>query len=398
MVRRTAPADPSIGQRIKERRESRNLSIRHAADLAGIAHTTWSRIEKGEIRTDRYVIADIATVLDCTVTELTGRPRVPGDRAVDAAHATVPSLWLAIMEIAPDMASERPPLPIQALRDRMDLLYARRSADDYAAAGGMLPDLLRDLHAATAGPDWREALRLLVSATHQAGGTLGALGYRGEGAFAGERARQLAEQLDEPLWLAVADYSRARSAVGNGSLSRAHMLVTRAIDALAPQLDDDPAALAMFGMLHLQAGHALAPREQDRKAELIAEAGSLAVRTGELGERDHSFGPTNVGIWRVGMLVDCGEPGQALDVARTLNPSAVASTASRAFYWLDTARALAETRGGAREAERSMLTAERLAPVRVRNYAGARSTAQFLRRRLPRGSAIYGLCERMNIA
>jgi transcriptional regulator with XRE-family HTH domain len=52
--------DPSIGQRIRARRQLRRWSIRYAADRAGIAHTTWSRIERGALRTDRYMIADRA--------------------------------------------------------------------------------------------------------------------------------------------------------------------------------------------------------------------------------------------------------------------------------------------------------------------------------------------------
>jgi transcriptional regulator with XRE-family HTH domain len=89
MPRRPIPANPSIGERIKTRRQLRRWSIRHASSRAGIAHTTWSRIERGEMRTDRYMIADLAAALECSVTDLTGQPYAPADRTLEAAHIHV---------------------------------------------------------------------------------------------------------------------------------------------------------------------------------------------------------------------------------------------------------------------------------------------------------------------
>ena len=72
--------DPSIGKRIEARRRLRGWSIRFAADRAGIAHPTWSRIEKGESATDnRFLLADIAQALQCQVGDLTGVPITPQD-------------------------------------------------------------------------------------------------------------------------------------------------------------------------------------------------------------------------------------------------------------------------------------------------------------------------------
>lgn len=61
-------------------------SIHHAASRAGIAHTTWMRVERGELRTDRYLVADIAAALECSVVDLTGQPYAPADRRLEAAH------------------------------------------------------------------------------------------------------------------------------------------------------------------------------------------------------------------------------------------------------------------------------------------------------------------------
>ena len=64
--------DRSIGERIRERRKAQGMSVRLAADRAGIHHSTWSRIETGQMGADnRYTLAAIATVLRCSTIELT---------------------------------------------------------------------------------------------------------------------------------------------------------------------------------------------------------------------------------------------------------------------------------------------------------------------------------------
>ncbi|WP_245571072.1 helix-turn-helix domain-containing protein [Catelliglobosispora koreensis] len=48
----TAP----IGEPTKTLRLQRRWSVRHAADLAGISHTQWSQIERGERSADNWFI------------------------------------------------------------------------------------------------------------------------------------------------------------------------------------------------------------------------------------------------------------------------------------------------------------------------------------------------------
>jgi transcriptional regulator with XRE-family HTH domain len=400
MARRAVPVDSSIGERIKARRDMRDWSIRYAASRAGVAPSTWMRVEKGELRTDRYMIADFAAALECAVTDLTGQPHVPGDRQLETAHARVEGLWQALVEIAPDEPADRSAPPIEALRDRFDLLDARRLRCDYAVVGDLLPSLLRDLHAAADGRHGREAMVLLVDATNTARGMLRALVYLAEATFAAERCRQIAERLGEPVPLAVADWARSNAAAGGGSYRRSLTLASRAQDALQHHLGADD-ALAMAGMLHLSSALALL-REQPHDAFAhLAEAADLADRTGETGSWWMSFGPTNVGIWRMGALVDAGEAGKAVELASALRPAVLQSADRQATFYVELARALADV-PGRRDAEavRALLTAERLAPQRVRAYTAARETARFLRSRAKReagGSALRGLCERLGV-
>lgn len=401
MARRAVPTDPSIGARIQARRQLRKWSIRQAAGLANVAPSTWLRIERGEMRTDRYMIAELAAALDCTVSELTGQPHSPADRALETAQSWVDPMWQALVETAPDEPPAGPARPLAELTARMDLLDARRTKSDYAAVGQILPDLLRDLHAATHGPDARYALAALVDATNTARGTLRALGRIAEATMAAERCQQAAERLEEPVPLAVAGWARANVAAGGGSYRRSLTLTTRAADELRQHLGAD-GALAMLGMLHLSSALAeLRTRPEDAFAHLD-EAAGLAARTGETRVWWMWFGPTNVGIWRMGIEVDAGEPGRAVEVAGRLHPTDLESADRQATYHLEFARALTDL-GNARqpEAVRALLIAERLAPQRMRSYTVARETARYLHDRTWRaagGSALRAMCERMGVA
>jgi hypothetical protein len=230
---------------------------------------------------------------------------------------------------------------------------------------------------------------------------LRALGRIAEATLAAERCRQIAERLGEPVPLAVADWARANAAAGGGSYRRSLTLTTRAADELHNHAAAD-GALMMLGMLHLSSAVAELRSRPEVAADHLAEAVELAARTGE----DHRWwmwwGPTNVGVWRMGVMVDAGEPGRAVEIAAGVQPDAVPSADRRATYHLELGRALTDL-GGSRDAEavRALLTAERLAPQRMRSYTSARETARFLHDRTFRaagGSALRGLCERMGVA
>lgn len=399
MTRLNAPADPSLGERIRARRQLRRWSLRHAADRAGINASTWMRIERGELRTDRYMLCDLASALECSVSELTGRPHVPGDRALETAHARTEAAWRALVEIAPDEPPARPAPPIAELEARVAHLTERRLASDYATTVDLLPALLVDLHAASTGREAATALRLTIDATHTAMLTLRHLGYAAEPTLAAERCRQAAEQLDEPVPLAVADWTRAHAAFASGSFARAYNLAGRNIDGLAPHLSLGTAH-EVIGMLHLTAAVAvLGERRVDDARSHLAEAQRLAGITGETTSWTMLFGPANVGVWAMQVEIDSGEPGRAVEIAETVD-SGVLSTARRASFHVEFARALTDIRQD-EVAVKHLLVAERTAPQLTRSSVAARETARFLlhkARREAGGSALRGLCERFGVA
>jgi hypothetical protein len=158
----------------------------------------------------------------------------------------------------------------------------------------------------------------------------------------------------------------------------------------------------MLGSLQLVAAYASRGlKRTDDSRTWAAEAADLAGRTGETDTMSLFFGPTNVGIWRIGIEADGGDPGRAVEIARTTNPAVIPGGFRQVFYYTDAARAYARLRGRDREAVRFLLTAERLAPQHVHTSAMAQETTRALLERSQRqagGAELRGLCRRMQVA
>lgn len=395
-------ADPTIGERIRARRLLRGWSIRYAASRAGISHATWSRIERGRQAADnRFVLADIAGALDSAPADLAGTPVPATDRAAVAAHAAVHDIRQALVDIDLDEPVTRPAPPVAELARTLALADDLRQACDYAGTAGLTPGLLRDLHAAAIGPDRERALRLLCDATFIASSVLRNLGHPAEAWLSAERCRDAADAADDPVLRGYAAYARASAATACGSYDRGLALAGRAVDELRPHVGR-PGGAEMLGSLQLICAYAArGGRRLDDSRAWADDAAALARRTGETTTMGLYFGPTNVGIWRIGIEADGGDPGRAAEVARATGPATIRAGFRQVFYYADTARALARLRGRDREAIRFLLTAERLAPQHVHTSAVARETTRALLERSRRqagGTELRGLCERMQIA
>ena len=393
--------DTTIGERIRARRQLRRWSIRYAASRAGIAHTTWSRIERGVQACDnRFLVADIAAALECAVADLVGQPAAASDRDLAAAHRRVVELRGVLMDTALDEPTTHQARSLPEVEAEVELLRDLYRRCDYAAVSAYLPRLLADLHAhAVRGPDKAQALRLMAYVTHATTLVLRDLGYPTDSWVAAERCRDVGELLEDPVSMGVAGFSRAIAAAGCTGHQRAATLAGRAWQELDQHLGL-PDALPVAGMLHLcSALAALGTRRADDAAARLAEAERLAAHTGDTSSWDLFFGPTNVNFWRVSMEVDGGDPGRAVEIAEHTNPAAVESAGRQVAYYTDTARGLARINRD-RQAIRYLLTAERIAPQRVRSAPLVQETARSLlerSRRQAAGAELRGLCERMGI-
>lgn len=397
---RRRPHDPTIGDRIKARREVLGYSVRFAASRSGLSHATWSRIERGEQGADnRFTLAAIAEALRCSVTDLTGQTSSSTDSSVAeldaAAYETVMAATEADLEYEPTGA----PLPVDVLRREIDLIRDLRVRCDFLGAHRRLPAAIRAVHAAADTADRDQALALMVEVTEAARVAVRYTSQAASASLVAERGRQAAQLLGDPVMLGLAGWSVGQAALACGLYRRAAAVAERSFDALSPHADT-PRATEMLGQLLMSAAFAhYALGDVDAATVRVAEAGRLAERTGDTDTFGLMFGPTNIDIWRVSMEVDGGEPGRALEIAKQVNPSAIESVSRQTSFYLDTGRSLARLRRD-EAAVRQLLTAERLAPQRVRSDPLVAETARSLLDRARRhagGVELRGLCERVGV-
>ncbi|MGH3844095.1 MAG: helix-turn-helix domain-containing protein [Pseudonocardiaceae bacterium] len=398
----------SIGRRIREIRVWRGMSLRAVAELAGISESYLSRIERGERVVDRRSLLEpIAAALRVAPSELAEQafPPAAADPVTGEAQAAVMALEAALSDldlgVAPNGPQVRPWAAVAADMNRLNTQL--RPTTDYAAQGVMLPGLLSDLHALyITDPDHRaDVLRALMDCYHATGVLLKNLGVRGLPTLAAFRAQRVAEELDDPAWLGLASWLRASTLGGKGR-PRMLELSLQGADALESHLDD-PRAQQMYGALHLNAALASAAmRQADDAADHLAEAGTIATRIDADGRGFGNlyFGPDNVGIWRVSIAVELGDPGRARELALQVNPAQVPSAARQAMYWADLGRGMASERATRDQAVGALLRAEKIAPQRIRTNPFVRETVADLMRRARReavGRELRGMAYRMGI-
>lgn len=404
MAENTGPS--TIGRRVREIRVNRKMTLEVIAGLAGMTKGNLSKIENGHQQVDKRSTLE---ALGVAPSELAATPFPDryADPLLAKAHATLVELELALSDVGfGDTVCF--PRPWPAVRADLEHLNAvLRPSTDYAAQGAVLPGLIRELNAlVTADPVHRaEVLAGLMTVYHTAAILAKNMGALGLPALATLHARRVAEELDDPAWLGLAGWLRATT-LGGGARQRMYELSMAGARDLEPHLGDRRCR-EMHGAMHLNASLAQAAmRRPDSAADHLAEAATLADGIGEDERSPHGFGhlyfgPHNVGIWKVTLAVELGDPGAAKELAAAVNPAAVPSAARQGMFWADLGRGLATRRADRDAAVRALVTAERLAPQRIRTNPMARETVTDLRMRARRdagGRELRGLAFRMGLA
>lgn len=134
---------------------------------------------------------------------MTGLRWQPGQRVRDPPS---PGGYIDLSEQAVRSPSR---YPVADLARTVALVDALRQACDDAGAARLVPDLLRDLHAASSGPDRQTALRLLCDVAFIASSIVRNLGHPAEASLGAERCRDAAQAAEDPLLLGYAAYARA---------------------------------------------------------------------------------------------------------------------------------------------------------------------------------------------
>ncbi|MBO3741857.1 helix-turn-helix domain-containing protein [Actinoplanes flavus] len=383
------------GARLRRWRLRRGLTQRVLAELAGFSQGYVAQIEGGLAPLERRATREaLARALQISVGELTGHPG-EDRRGFPVSAEAIERLRGGVIAMAvPDVADGDDDGDVDtALLDRY--FEACRYDLLVPALAEMLTVLAARSRTVT-GPAERLHRRRTVEVCHSTvctGAQLGLPDLTLAVAGVGMRA---AEELGEPEYLGLASYARIRAVSATPGAGR---VAADGIDRLSPYVGADPAAAGAYGMHHLISAELAARAGRSAVAWAhIEEAAAVAAHTGERRDR-FNFGPANVAMWRLAVLVALGE-GRAARVAPPgFRPEAVSSAHRRASYLIDLSRALLQGRGLEDDAAGALYRAEAIAPQQVAVSAGARDALRVLlsRPRFGRDSRLRGLAGRAGI-
>jgi transcriptional regulator with XRE-family HTH domain len=390
-----------IGDRVRRCRLWRGLTQQQLADLVGWKKSAVSMLETGARGLDsRGRLRQLAEALRVAPTDLTGEPYPLDTPGLADAQTGVPAVESALMDVRIGDSAAADPRPLEELEAEVygSLMAAAHNADD-AGRIGMLPGLIVELQAY--GRDER-ALRLLCATCVEATQGLRMVGQVPLAWIAAERAAEAAGIVGDPVLEGAAEFARAHARPpGVGGMGRAGQAADRIPDGLVAS---DRWTQEVYGMLRLTA--ALAAQVRGDTAGAVAQA-QEAARVAEVhGDCEDSwryfgyFGPANVGVWRVSLAVEAGEPAQALEHAAVVDTSTL-KRGRRASLLLDTARAHHQMgRGHDRHAVVALRKAEQLASVRTHASPWARDLVGVMlaqSRREAGGRELRALAYRMGL-
>jgi tetratricopeptide (TPR) repeat protein len=268
-----------------------------------------------------------------------------------------------------------------------------------AEVGRALPPLLTDLHAlaTTDTNDRLPALQSLVQATSSTAHFLKNLGAVDLAWTAAERGHQAAQLLDDPLYLAAADYARAQALIGLGAYERADEIARAAVDLLTP---DTTAATEVYGMNVLVTAFC-SEMAGDDTAAALQEAEQAANRIEQpINAFWFNFSRTNVNQWRLSIALEAGDHVKASEIAAEIRAEDIPSKTRRVNYYIDHARALHGLRGRDSDVLHLLQQAEKLGATRARHSIWSREivSEMLLRsRRDAGGRELRGLADRMGL-
>lgn len=383
-----------MGERIAFYRARRGYTQTQLSNLVG-RRTDWlSKIERGErpLRNIELMTA-LAGVLRVSLPDLLGQPVLMED---DEEQDNIPAVRDALM--APGRLSRvlfmqtpsiEPPDPQQSAR-LIEFLWNDYQRGRIGNVVANLPNLIRTAQQledhSTDRSTNAHRLSWAVSARthHLAATTLSKVGEADLAWIAAERAMRAADEADDPLVLASAARAATHALLAVGRYEDALNLGETAARWLTSHLAaGDPAALSLYGMLHLRTAVAAA-RHQDRAvaSELLTRAGQAAAQLGEDSNYwQTGFGPTNVELHRLSAALDLGDVAWVAEHGQEIGAENL-PVERRVTHMIDVARALSHL---ARDTEALdlLLSAERQAPALVRHSASVREAVKTMHRRAP---------------
>lgn len=377
----------ALGERISFHRRRLGLSQVEFAGAVDRSESWVSQVERGARRIDRLsVLQAVADALGVPVAELRGygedEQEAPAERPESFEELRLiltghPALSAVLDGEQPTHART----DLEELRRQHARVWELVHETGYAELAPLLTDLVPALERATrvsaSQLERDEAGRLLTDTYQAAAAMLAKLSENDAAWVAADRAAFTAERIGDPLLVAASLFRMAHVFLSLRQLSQAHQAGDIASRALEPKISEnaEPATLSLYGAVQLVLA-VVAARDNDR-SEAHARLDTARKVAGWIRENRNDFstefGPTNVALHSVGVAVELGDAGAALDLAGGVDASNL-STERQARFLVDVARAQTMRRQIG-EALESLQQAETLAPEQTRSLKSARETA-----------------------
>ncbi|MFC1408776.1 helix-turn-helix domain-containing protein [Streptacidiphilus sp. N1-12] len=377
--------DLPIGDRIRHYRGPRRQDV--VAGLVGISVDYYSQIERGLRIPTIGVLHQIARELGVPTAALLAETTVSAAKPSDTA---APAIARALMGCGP--APNTRPVEPRLLRERVESAWRswQSSPTRFTDAAEVLPALIADVehadhaHRTDADPgERREVLRIAADMYFLLRSYLRRTGRVDLSMMAADRAMRAAEDADDPLRIAAAQWNLGHVLLAAGDADGAEQTAVRGAEQLQPQVaNGDVRFAAMQGALHLVSVVACARRRdwwtaRDRLLEVAAPA---ARRAGEGNIMWTVFGPTNVALHLVSIEMEAGEAADALRRADSIDMSWMPSLERSFTHLIEVARCYDLRREDA-AVLLQLLQAEEVAPEDMVRTAAARDMTVGLMRR-----------------
>jgi transcriptional regulator with XRE-family HTH domain len=345
-------SDLPIGDRIRHYRGGRRQDA--IAGLVGISPDYLSQIERGLKVPSLPILYALAQELGVPAAALLSEQPPAEVEAVDTAEAAV---GRALLGYGPARSVE--PLSAAVLRDRVEAAWRdwQTAGDRFTRAGQTLPALVADVeHAARAARaatdvvERRAVLRAAADLYCLLRSYLRRTGRVDLATLAADRAMRAAEDADDPLRIAAAQWNLGHVLLAAGQPGEAEELALRAAEQVAAARLPEVERAAMGGALQLVAVVGAARRRRWWEArERLREHAAPAARAVPDGSNVGwtVFGPTNVALHALSIDMEAGETGEALHTADAIDTSPLPSLEREFTFGLEVAACHSQRRDDA---------------------------------------------------